>query len=288
MKIKSALLHFSLLLFTFLLLASAAFAADGVAWKNLDDLHRIGGRKVSEGYLRGKVVLVCRWGYDSQPSQALLPRMEEIWRSFKSKPFVLLGGHCPGRGETDAVKTFVEGKKFTCPIYEDAGLSENEPEGLDVPFLYVVDETGKVRYKGKDERLATERIVTLLTDMEAPKNVAMWESFLNFELMALPGRGFIRLSEFRKKFPEAAKKYDEEYKRLKNDAEVQKLVRLVAFAKMAKDFDPANKKTKGKVTKSRIETTVKVYEPLKESKNALVAQEAKNSLADLKWVLANF
>ena len=45
----------------------------------------------SEGYLCGKVVLVDRWGFRCPPCRALLPRVEEIWQSFKTKPFVVLG-----------------------------------------------------------------------------------------------------------------------------------------------------------------------------------------------------
>jgi len=272
------------------MLAGAAFAGDGVAWRGLDDPHRIGGRKVSEGYLRGKAVLVYCWGCDDKASREMLPRMEEIWKSFKTKPFVLLAAHGAGRGEADAVKAFVEENRFTYPIYEGAGLSEGEPDVQGVPFIYVVDETGKVRYKGKDERLATERLVTLLTDMEAPKNVEMWESFLDYEMKVLPGRAYLRLSEFRKKFPNEARKYDEDYKRLKNDAEVQKLAKLVAFAKMAKDFDPSNKKTKGKVTRSKIGMAIQMYEePLvRKCKNELIVQEAKNAIADLKWAQTTF
>jgi len=260
----------------------------GAVWKNLDKEHRLGGRMVSDGYLRGKVVLVNRWGCDSAACCELLPQLEEIWDSFKSKPFVLLGGHCKGCGDVEKAKSLVEEKRLTYPVYEDAGLAANEPALPAVPHFYLVDETGEVRYRGKDERLATERLVMLLTDMEAPKNVQMWERFLDYELKALPGRGFIRLAEFRKKFPNDAKKYDEDYKRLKNDEEVQKLVKLVAFAKLAKDFDPKNKATKGKVTKSRIDTAIKTFDALKDSKDEAVAQEAKNALADLTWAKVNF
>lgn len=240
---------------------------------------------VSEGYLRGKVVLVSRWGADTPQCRALLPRLEEIWQAYKSKPFVLLGGHCKGCGTSDEAKALVEKHKLSYPVYEDAGLAANEPQ-YDVPFLYVVDETGRVRYKGRDERLATERLVVMLTDMEVPKDAKEWKRYLDFEVKTLPGRGFMRLTEFRKKYPEEAKAYDEDYKRLKADADVQKLAKLVTFAKMARDFDPKNKKQAWKVTKSKIEMTIAAYEPLKESANPLVAQEAKNALADLKWASA--
>jgi len=268
--------------------ADAATAAMPVAWKNLDEEHHLGGRVTSEGYMRGKVVLVDRWGKNCPPCRALLSRLEEVWNSFKTKPFVLLGGHCKGWGTADEVKSLIEENKLTYPIYEDAGLAENEPKYDSIPFLYVVDETGFVRYKGRDECRATEVLVTLLTDMESPKDAAMWQKFVDFELKVLPGRAFVRLTEFRKKFPNEAKKYESDYKRLKNDVEVQKLVKLVTFAKMAKDFDKTNKNTKGKVDRTKIGMAIKKFEPLKESTNELVAQEAKNAIADLKWALATF
>ena len=37
-----------------------------VEWKNLDKEHHLGGRVTSEGYMRGKVTLVCRWGLKFQ------------------------------------------------------------------------------------------------------------------------------------------------------------------------------------------------------------------------------
>jgi len=262
--------------------------ADGVAWKNVDPEHYLGGRKASGGYLRGKVVLVDRWGRNCPPCRELLPRMEEVWKSFKTKPFVLLGGHCAGWGTADEVKALIEEKHLTYPIYEDAGLGKGEPEYGGIPFLYVVDETGKVCYKGHDERRATEVVVTALTDMEVPKDAAMWERFLDFEIKVLPGRAFLRLEEFRKKFPQNAKKYETDFKRLKGDAEVQKLAKLVAFARLAKDFDPKNKKTKGKVTRAKIESIIQSSGSLKDSANELVAQEAKNAIADLKWSLPDF
>lgn len=62
----------------------AALAQAGVGWKNLEAENQLGGRKTSAGYLQGKVVMVCK-----DAGQA--SRMEAVWQSFKSKPFVLIG-----------------------------------------------------------------------------------------------------------------------------------------------------------------------------------------------------
>ena len=81
--------------------AAAASLAQAVEWKNVDADHYLGGRKASEGYLQGKVVLVDRWGAHCPPCRALLPRVEKLWQSFKTKPLVVLGGHCKGWGAAE-------------------------------------------------------------------------------------------------------------------------------------------------------------------------------------------
>ena len=272
--------------------ALAAATALAVDWLNLDEEHHLGGRKTSKGYLRGKVVLVDRWGVNCPPCRQMLPRVEEIWQSFKTKPFVVLGGHCAGWGDAAGVKALVKEHGLTYPIYEDAGLAALEPRFNAIPFLYVVDETGKVVYKGHDERAATQAIVTALTDMEAPRNADEWRRFLDFELEYLPGKAYMRLAEFKKKFPNEAKAYAEKERELHAIPDVKKLAELVDFARKAKDMRKFGEKQQGK--QKRYEKLVKdalaspKYKPLLESANPFVVQEAKNALADLKWTAASF
>ena len=259
-----------------------------VEWKNIDEAHHLGGRVASEGYLQGKVVLVDRWGLRCPPCRALLPRVEEIWRGFKTKPFVVLGGHCKGWGEADDVKRLVKENGLTYSVYEDAGLAANEPEFDAIPFLYVVDETGKVVYSGHSERDATQAVVMALTDMESPRNVDQWKRFLDYELEKLPGRAYLRADLFRKKFPAEAKAYFEKFKTLTSIPNVKKLAELVAFAKQAKDrpaFGPKETVKKQKFAKE-LDAAIRKYAPLTESDDPRVVQEAKNSLADLKWTKA--
>lgn len=279
-------------LFLLIVAASLSLSASAVDWRNLDEEHHLAGRKASKGYLRGKVVLVDRWGVNCAPCRALLPRMEEIWQSFKTKPFVLLGGHCKGWGDADGVQSLVRELGLTYPIYQDAGLAALEPRFNAIPFLYVVDETGKVVYRGRDERAATQAIVTALTDMESPRDAAEWKRFLDFELEYLPGKAFLRLAEFKKKFPAEAKAYAEKEKDLKAIKDVKKLAELVDFARKAKDMRRFGEKQQ--MRQKRYEKLVKdalespKYKPLLESDNPFVVQEAKNCLADLKWTAAGF
>ena len=272
------------------LTALVAFGAQAVEWKNVDAEHYLGGRKASAGYLQGKVVLVDRWGAKCPPCRALLPRVEEIWKSFKTKPFVVLGGHCKGWGTADEVAELVTQHRPTYSVYEDAGLATGEPKFDAIPFLYVVDETGKVVYSGRDERDATQAIVTALTDMEAPKNVEQWKRFLDYELEHLPCRGYLRLRDFRKKFPKEAKAYEAKAKELAAIKDLKKAADFIEFGKKAKDppvFGPKDKAKKAKYEKL-VKDMVGKGEAFKSHPDPRVAQEAKNALADLKWTQAAF
>ena len=262
--------------------------AGAAGWRNIDDAHHLGGRRASEGYMKGKVVLVDRWGAHCPPCRKMLPQVERIWQSFKTKSFVVLGGHCAGWGTADEVRRIVDENKLTYPVYEDAGLAEGEPQFNAIPFLYVVDETGIVAYKGHSERAATQAIVTALTDMDAPRDVGQWRRFLDFELKELPGKAYLRLEEFSKKFTQEAKEYAEAKRELERVPDIKELVELVKFAKQAKDmpvFDEKRKDKKQKFAKM-VEAAIAKYAPLKESKDLRVAQEAKNAIADLKWTQA--
>lgn len=279
-------------LFISLLSVLVAVSALAVDWRNLDEEHHLAGRKTSEGYLRGKVVLVDRWGVNCPPCRRMLPRMEEIWQSFKTKPFVVLGGHCAGWGDAAGVKALAAEHGLTYPIYVDAGLAVLEPRFDAIPFLYVVDETGKIVYKGHDERAATQAIVMALTDMESPRDVAQWKRFLDFEVECLPGKAYLRLAEFKKKFPAEAKAYAAKEREIRAIPDVRKLAELVDFARKAKDMRKFGEKQQGQ--RRRYERLVRdalssaKYKPLLESANPFVVQEAKNAFADLKWTAATF
>lgn len=268
--------------------ACAALSVGAAEWKNLDEAHHLGGRMTSGGYLLGKVVLVDRWGAKCPPCRELLPRLEELWRSFKGRQFVVLGGHCEGWGDAEEVKGLIREKNLTYPVYEGAGLKSGEPEFDAIPYLYVVDCTGRIIYRGRDERMAREVIVNALTDLENPRDLAQWKRFIDFELENLPGQAYLRLAEFKKKFPAEAKAYAAQLKELSAKPEVKQLAALVEFSRKARDTQKIGPKDKAKGDKLRrlIESVVSKSKNLKGSSDPKVAQEAKNALADLKWKLA--
>jgi len=229
----------------------------------------------------GKAVMVCRWGSNSQPSCEFLANLEQTWKCYRAKPFVLIGSHQSSCGSADAAKAFAEQNKLTFPVYADVELAEGAPADGGVPFFYFVDETGNVTHQGCDEHKMSVFLAELLAEIEVPKDVEQWKRFLDFELKTIPGRGFLRLEAFRKKCPAESKAYEAEYKRLKN-TEVKKLAALVDFAKQVRECDPNDKKLKSKINFATIGKTMHQYEALAKSKNALVAQEAENALKDLE------
>lgn len=142
-------------------------SAGAVEWKGLGEGSYYAGPKLTAEDLAGKVVLVDCWGVNCPPCRALLPRMEQVWQGFKSKPFVLIGSHRQGR-QPEKVADLVKANKLTYPIYDGAGLASGEPSFRGIPFLYVVNHRGKVCYSGYDERAATEAVVNALGEIGAP------------------------------------------------------------------------------------------------------------------------
>lgn len=267
-------------------MTGALILAAAVAWTGLEPENQLGGRKVSAGYLQGKVVMVDRWGATCPPCRTMLPRLEHVWRNYKTKPFVLLGGHCPGMGSAEQVKAAVAEHSLTYPVYEGAGLASGEPGFSKIPFIYVVDATGRVVYAGHDERRAEEAAVRAMTNLAAPPDEEYWRRLVDFELDVLPGRAFLHIREFSKKFPAAAKAYSGAAAELKKRVGVEKLAQLEEFSRTAKDFDPNGKDMALKTLLGKIQAVAKAYEPYKALEDAVLAQEARNCLADLAWAEA--
>lgn len=275
------------------MLSSLFLSAGAVEWKNLDADHYLGGRKASEGYLQGKIVMVVRWDASNRVDQAssgMLERMEDIWESFKTKRFVLLGSPFCDLSAADAAKASVAAAKLTFPVYAGAGKAEHEPRFRGLPTIYVIDETGLCIYVGKDDRLATTAIVQSLTDMESPKNEKQWRRFLDSEFKNLPAHAYLRLKAFNRKFPMEANDYLPQAKELVKIDGLKKVADLVEFARRAKDapkFGP-NEKAKRQKYEALVRSTIESCEPLKNVEDQRLAQEAKNAIADLKWTAAGF
>ena len=264
----------------------AAAASCEVKWTNLDDSHRLGGRKVSEGYLQGKVVLVARWSAKSLRGYSVLPRMEEVWRNFKTKPFVLLGSHCVGSASPSEVRSLLEENGVTFPVYEGAAHSLVDPQSQAFPFFYVVDATGKVVYSGTREHNAVQAVVISLTDLQSPRNDVQLSRYLEFEIGELPASAHLRLKNLREKDPQQAARYESQWRQLDSDPQVKKVSRIVEVTRRLKDFAP---KTPADTRRypSKIREALSRFSNLKDITDPRLLREAKNSIAELKWLEAS-
>ena len=271
-----------------ILLAACLPAAD---WVNVDAAHYLGGRKASSGYLQGKVVLVCTWEADDPESVAeLLPALENIWSTFKTKQLVILGAPVGADDACEAVKRQIRDLRLGFPVYREAALAGGGCRSKPLPLLCVADETGKFVYIGSMPQNATQAVVTALTDLESPKDVEQWRRFLDYELVHLPCHAFLRLREFRKKFPDEVRAYAPRAKELSEIEGLKKVVNLIEFAKKAKDppiFSPEEGAKKRKYQKL-VTGVISNGETMKNHPDARVAREVKNALADLKWTQAEF
>lgn len=253
--------------------------ATAIAWTGVEPGGHLGGRPASPGYLQGKVILVDCRDYTKDP--AALERMEELWNNFKTKSFVLVGSH---EGAPDEeVKKALKAAGVTYPVYRGAAFAAKTFERLDGGVIYVIDDTGRMIIKTRQEHRAQECIVSAIANAAFPRTAKRYGKILDYELDVLPGKAYNHLKEMREKFPVEAKAYDDAWKRLDADTEVKRVAKLEAVVAAVRDFagDPARRPTREKMA-----SVIEAYEPLKASANKLLSQEVKNCIADLKWAMA--
>lgn len=265
--------------------SAACFGAKPLEWINLDAEHHFAGRMTSSGYLRGKVVMVDCRDYGVRSCIEPARRMQSTWNTFKMKPFVLIGSH---RGEAggEKIKRIAERLGITYPLYKDAAFPPAESGEAVNGRIYVVEPTGKVLYRGVDDRRACGVVASVLMSMRSPQTAKQWKHYLDFYVDVLPGQALLALREFRKDFPEEAKAYDEAWERLSRDKDVVKLAKLVKLAHQAKDYDFSDREAR-RLSPEKIEFAIEKFSDLKESSDPAVVQEAKNYLAELVWTSAN-
>ena len=107
--------------------------------------------------------MVYVFSESDEDSVALLPRIENVWSAYKSKPLVVLGSHRGGKSAKAA--NIIKKAKVTFPVYEDAGRTQEPSAGGRYPIVYVVDDTGRMIYRGRSDLEATEAIVTAIPNV---------------------------------------------------------------------------------------------------------------------------
>jgi hypothetical protein len=274
-------------------IVSSLVLATMITWTGVDTESHLGGRKVSQGYLQGKVVLVYKW--DKEHAEHLA-RLQEVWESFRSKQFMLIGsyrGESAAEGEESAaLKAMVKKSGVTFAVYCGAGYA-GEPKNV----IYVVDGTGACVWRGSDERLAEEAVVKAITNLAYPADIGYYKRLLKKEKDTLKGRTWNHLKELEKRMikdkkfaktvtAEDKKEFAALKKELKANKDIEKLGNLVEFARIARDYNPKARKQKVRIDKSKINATIKAGEVLLKSEDPVVVQEVKNSLADLKMAAA--
>jgi hypothetical protein len=260
-------------------LVAAAVTAGAVEWQNAEPDARLGGRMISAGYLKGKVVMVDRRDYGQKANLEAMKRLQALWIAYKSKPFVLVGSHT-GTASDRRIAAVMEKFDLTYPIYRDFG---GEGVGEEIS---VFDETGKRHYAGGDDKAAQAVVGQLLLSMAAPQTEQEWAHYLDWEVKHTPGNAYLRLKEFAKSFPAAAKeRYGDDMNRLAASDDVKKLAKLVEIARLMKDRDMASAGAQ-KLTKARVDEQIRKFAALKASDDPAVVQEAKNALAELAGVKA--
>ena len=135
-------------------------------WYGFEDANWLSGKKITDAVFKKRVALVYVWAEDDAESVELLSRVQDIWSSFKSKPFVTVGVH---RGASaERAKKILSKRRVTFPVYSAAGHGRVRlPETG--PYLAVVDHRGRIVYRGRSDRSATEAVVTAVTSAALAK-----------------------------------------------------------------------------------------------------------------------
>lgn len=276
-----------------LLLAAYAAVSGAYEWSNLTPEKRLGGRMVSAGYLRGKVVVLDCRDYGDKANFPAIRELQQLWACYKTKPFVIVGSH-RGTGSPKRMAAILDRLGVTYPVYAEAEL-KGVSDGATAK-TFVIDSTGSLRlYGGSDVRTAGGVVGNAIFSTTNPSAAKQWKRLLDYETENLPGQAMLRmksllaqkdcLEDVRRSCPGDLRRWEAAYEKAKGDDEIGRLAKLVESARLVKDRDPDSKSGQ-KVTKAGVEKIVSKFESLKTSANAAVAQEAKNAIADLMFVSA--
>ena len=273
-----------------------AGAGFGVEWMNVVPDSRVGGRMASCGYLKGKVVLLDVRDYSENAEAAMMKQIQDVWAAYKSKQFVALGSHIGPSETREAAGNLIKSLHLTYSIYSDVAVKNDEGALEDLQRgVYVFDSTGKRLYFGKDPRQAMGIVGSAIFAESIPSSTAGWKAALDYEIANLPGQAYLRIRDLKnhkdvlkklsKEYPDDIKRYAATWREYGENSEVKKLAKLVETTRLIKDRDKNSRASK-RLSAATLENLIKQYSVLTQSANPLIAQEAKNSLADLKFVKA--
>lgn len=248
------------------------------------------------GYLKGKVVLLDVRDYSENAEAALMKQIQDVWTAYKSKRFVALGSHVGSSGSKEAAGNLIKSLHLTYSIYSGVAVKNDEGAVEDLQRgVYVFDSTGKRLYFGKDPRQAMGIAGSAIFAESIPSSTADWKAVLDYEIANLPGQAYLRIRDLKnhkdvlkklsKEYPDDVKRYAATWREYGGNSEVKKLAKLVETTRLIKDRDKNSRASK-RLNAATLENLIRQYSVLAQSANPFIAQEAKNSLADLKFVKA--
>lgn len=273
-----------------------AGAGFGVEWMNVVPDSRVGGRMASCGYLKGKVVLLDVRDYSENAEASLMKQIQDVWTAYKSKRFVALGSHIGSSETREAAGNLIKSLHLTYSIYSEVAVKNDDGAVEDLQRgVYVFDSTGKRLYFGKDPRQAMGIVGSAIFAECIPSSTADWKAVLDYEIANLPGQAYLRIRDLKnhkdvlkklsKEYPDDVKRYAATWREYGGNSEVKKLAKLVETTRLIKDRDKNSRASK-RLNAATLENLIRQYSVLTQSANPFIAQEAKNSLADLKFVKA--
>lgn len=269
----------------------AAFAGDSAVkppapkeWVNVSPSTLLGGRMVSAGYLKGKVVIVDCRDYGSDSSAAVAKALQNIWNTYRSKEFMVLGSH-RGGASSHEVKEFMKKNGITYPVCRNAMLSVGEPEGM-TDYLYVMDTTLSRRlYAGADPQKAAGVAASAIAAHTAPVGRRHTKKLVEFECANLPAHAYLRIRQMRKEEPDRADAFRDRFEEISKIDRIDEVAKLVRLSMFAKDRDSSSGNA-SRITAPVLDAAVEKFSELKNHPSPAVVQEVKNALADLKWAAA--
>jgi len=163
---------------------SALFASGAAKWKNLDDKAYVGGPKLTEADLLGKVVLVYYWDLSEGASVKYLPEVEKVWNSFKTKKLQVVGNYI-GTKDDEKVKEAIQKNKVTFPVYYKFSLDPDpKVEWEKVPYFNVVNHRGVSVFGKAGVKEAIASVVEMIGAVGMPISLCGDVEFKKFKGMA--------------------------------------------------------------------------------------------------------
>jgi len=193
-------------------------------WRNLEDSSWIAGPKLTSAKLKGRIVLVERWGLNCPPCRASLPHVQALYKKYASKGVVVLGAHCQGL-DKEKIVALLKSNGAEFPVYQFAGYDEAPPT-RGIPAPYIVDQNGKVVWSGVGFNAAKVE-EALTAAVKAVPNLERDVMLADIEesLESRPGIAYNKLQAFLKKYPKEKSSVQKVQASLK-DPKVRNLAKL--------------------------------------------------------------